>query len=350
MKYLTLTILLLLVSAAHASAQPARPVPPPAGADAVERTATAERQVVVSLCVNEGQVVVRGWDRGEVRARAEGGAGLRLQTPNVQPAPRVEVLLADEEGREPSPGGCGELRSLELSVPRGATVRMQVRDGHVDVSEVAEARVNVITGDVELRGVTRGAEVSCMDGDISLSDSKGHLRLRTVNGSVEAENVRAVESGDEFEASTTSGDVTIEGVNHAQVRGTSVSGAVFYSGALARGGLYDFKTISGDVTLSLPAEASFSLHARVITGGDIITDFPVRAADGAPAAPSSPGVSIPDPPDPPAPMRPVKNKPPKPPKGPRGPMQTRLDGTVGPDASAVLNLTSLSGTLHVKKQ
>jgi hypothetical protein len=344
MKYLNATILLLLALNVTASARQTTGAADAGAGSAVERTASAERQVVVSACVNEGQVVVRGWDRGEVRARAVGATGLRLQTPNVQPAPRVEVLISGREGREPSSGACGELRSLDLSVPRGATVRLQVRDGHVDISDVSEARVNVITGDVELRNISRNAEVSCMNGDVSLSDSKGHARLRTVSGSVEAQNVSAAEAGDEFDASSTSGDVSIEGVRHAQVRGATVSGAVFYAGPLARGGLYDFKTIDGDVTLALPADSAFSLHARVVARGDIITDFPVVAAPSPRPAPAP--LALPDPPDHHGP-KPPKHKPPKP---PRAPMQTRLDGTVGTGGSAVLNLTSLSGTLHIKKQ
>lgn len=347
MKYLNATILLLLALTVTASARQRTGAADASAGSAVERTASAERQVVVSLCVNEGQVVIRGWDREEVRARAVGATGLRLQTPNVQPAPRVEVLISGREGREgrePSSGACGELRSLDLSVPRGATVRLQVRNGHVDISDVSEARVNVLTGDVELRNISRGAEVSCMNGDVSLSDSKGHARLRTVSGSVEAQNVSAAEAGDEFDASSTSGDVSIEGVRHAQVRGATVSGAVFYAGPLARGGLYDFKTIDGDVTLALPADSAFSLHARVVARGDIITDFPVVAAPGPRPAPAP--LAPPAPPDFPD-GKPGKHKPPKP---PRAPMQTRLDGTVGTGGSAVLNLTSLSGTLHIKKQ
>lgn len=340
MKYLTTTILLLLALGARVGAQQPRPEPRPDAA-AVERTAQAERQVLVTLCVNEGQVVVRGSDGGEVRARAEGAADLRLLTPNVQPAPRVEVLISDERGGEP--GQCGRLRSLELTVPRGATVRIQMREGNVEVSDVAEARVNVLDGDVELRGITRGAEVSCMNGDISLSDSRGAARLRTVSGSVVAENLSAAEAGDEFEASSTSGDVSIESVGHGQVRGTTVSGAVLYAGTLARGGLYDFKTINGDMTLSLPADSAFSLHARIVIEGDIVTDFPVKTA-GPPRAPAP--APMPEPPDAPG-VRPGKNKPPKPPKVP---MQTRLDGTVGNGGSAVVNLTSLNGTLHIKKQ
>src|ERR1044072_9502133 len=106
------------------------------GADsAIERSGAAETAVVVSLCVSSGDVVVRGWDRSEVRARVSEAASLRLLTPNVQPAPRVEVLVAEHREGAVESGDCGSAGTLELSVPRGATVNVETRDGHVEVSD-----------------------------------------------------------------------------------------------------------------------------------------------------------------------------------------------------------------------
>jgi Putative adhesin len=329
------------------------------GADsAIERSAAAEKAVVVSLCVASGDVVVRGWDRAEVRARASEAASLRLLTPNVQPAPRVEVLVAEHREGEIESGECGSAGTVELSVPRGATVNVETRDGHVEVSDVAGLRVHALSGDVDVRRVSNSVEVSCLSGDISLADSSGPTEVSTVSGSVEARNVRASAAGDSFEAKSTSGDVTLEGVTHAQVRGTAVSGSVAYTGALARGGDYDFKTISGDVTLELPADSSFSLHARVVLSGDILTDFPVKTSAGpySSAPPDSPASQPPvvppvppvgamgtPPPPPDRKQKPAKNKLPK------EPMGTHLDGTVG-TGDAVVNLSSFSGSLYLRKR
>src|ERR1043166_3703117 len=146
------------------------------GADsAVERSTAAEKSVVVSLCVSTGDVVVRGWDRAEVRARASDASSLRLLTPNVQPASSVEVLVSQRSDAGLPPGDCGTAGTLELSVPRRATA----------------------------------------------------------------------------------------------------------NGEDARSADYDFKTISGDVTLELPADSSFRLHAKVVMSGDILTDFPVRTSAGS---------------------------------------------------------------------
>lgn len=319
----------------------------------VERQTAAEKAVAVSVCVQSGDVSVRGWDRAEVRARAADAGQLRLLTPNVQPAPRVEVLVSERRDDELESGACGSVSMLEVSVPRGATVSIQSQgDGHIEVADVAGVSVRTLNGDVDARRVSKTIDISCLSGDVSLSDSSGPARLSTVSGSVEARNVRAVAAGDGFEAKSTSGDVTLEGITHAQVRGTAVSGSVAYTGSLARGGDYDFRTISGDVTLELPADSSFSLHAKVVMSGDIVTDFPVRTSAGASAissvsqAPDAP----PAPPLPPDWKNAGKNKLPKdknkPPKEPTG---THLDGMVGA-GNAVVNLSSFSGSLYLRKR
>ncbi|MDT5295161.1 MAG: putative adhesin [Acidobacteriota bacterium] len=317
---------------------------PAAGTEdfALERRADAEPKVVVSLCLASGDVLVRGWDRGEVRARAEDSGTLRLLTPNVRPAPRIEVLISEERDAELGSGECGSTSTIELMVPRGATVILQTSNGHVEVSDVAEARIKALSGDVNVRRVSLGVEISCLSGDVSVTDSSGPMRVDTISGVVEARNLRAASPGDNFEAKSTSGDVTLEGVSHAQVSGATVSGNVLYTGALARGGSYDFRTNSGDVTLELPAASSFSLHAKVVMSGDLDTDFPVKTTSvGTPR--NVPRVNPPEPPDR---RRPGANRPPNP---PREPGQTRLDGTVG-TGDAVVNISSFSGSLYLKKR
>jgi DUF4097 and DUF4098 domain-containing protein YvlB len=309
----------------------------------IERTTAADAQAVVSLCLTQGDVLVRGWDKAEVRAHAEGAGNVRLLTPNAQPAPRVEVLVSEDEEDEPGSGDCGSADQVELMVPRGATINVRTQNGHVDVSDVSDARVEALSGDVDVRRIAKAVLISCLSGDVSLSDVSGPVSAITVSGSVEARNARALSTGDGFVAKSTSGDVTIENVKHSQVIGAAVSGNLLYTGALARGGAYDFKTISGEVTLEIPADSSFTLHAKVVVSGDIDTDFPVKtAAVGSLATPPpTPGTPEPAP-------RPERGKPGKV-KVPREPEQARLDGTVG-SGDATVNMSSFSGSLHLRKQ
>jgi DUF4097 and DUF4098 domain-containing protein YvlB len=323
----------------------------------IERTTAADAQAVVSLCLTQGDVLVRGWDKAEVRAHADGTGNIRLLTPNAQPAPRVEVLVSEDEENEPGSGDCGSADQVELMVPRGATVNVRTQNGHVDVSDVSDARVEALSGDVDVRRIAKAVLVSCLSGDVSVSDVSGPVRAVTVSGSVEARNARALSAGDGFEAKSTSGDVTIENVKHSQVISATVSGSLLYTGALARGGAYDFKTISGEVTMEIPADSSFTLHARVVVSGDIDTDFPIKiAALGSTAPPTTPGTPQPTTPATPQPggepwplsPRPERGKPGKV-KVPREPEQARLDGTVG-SGDATVNMSSFSGSLHLRKR
>lgn len=381
MRLSSLFILIILLAAlpSLASAQTAPKIGGAGEEFDRERVTNAEPNVAVTLCLSGGDVVVRGWDRREVRARATGAESLRLQTDAGQAARRVEVLVS-RESDEPGQGECGATDSIELSVPRGATVSLRVHEGHVELSGVAEARVQTFTGDVDVRGVSRLVEVSCMSGDISLTDATGRVSLRTVSGEVEATNVRHAQPDDDLVAASTSGDITLEGVTHSRVRGMTISGNVLLSGALARGGSYDLRTTSGDVTLALPADASFRINARVVASGEIITDFPVKTNGGtpppnAPGTPSAPGVSdapgapgtpgtpgvIVTPGVPGTPSVQVTPRPPRAPRPPHGPkpgahpgdeegfMPARLVGTVG-TGDAQVSMSSFSGTLHLKKQ
>src|ERR1044072_2441682 len=111
MKFSLLTILfaLALAFAPRAAAQtrqsPAKDEPA-AGELALERRAEAEPRAVVSLCVNSGDVIVRGWDRAEVRARR----GRRdAAAPDAERAPRAARRGARLRG-EGCRAGLGRLR------------------------------------------------------------------------------------------------------------------------------------------------------------------------------------------------------------------------------------------------
>jgi hypothetical protein len=305
----------------------------------------AAADVAISLCIASGDVVVRGSDRTDVQASVGGSGVVRLDAGGGTPARRVEVAVAEDKESSPYTGGCGSTDSLELLVPRGASLNIQARSGHVEISDVADAHVQSLSGDVDIRRASRVAEVSCLSGDISLEDSSGPVRLTSVSGSIEARNVRTVARGDSFEAKSTSGDVNLQGVTHSQVSGSTVNGSVLYTGTLARGGVYDFRTISGDVTLELPSDSSFTVHAKVVTGGDIVTDFPIKTMTSTSTSTQSDAQSWPTPPPPPDGRKPPKVKPPK----DKDESQTRLDGTVG-TGDAVINLSSFNGSLRLKKR
>ncbi|HEX8829644.1 MAG TPA: DUF4097 family beta strand repeat-containing protein [Longimicrobium sp.] len=92
---------------------------------------------------------------------------------------------------------------------------------------------------------------------------------RTVQGDVRAEGMRGPVS-----ASTVSGGVDVQTSDVAEA--SSVSGDVRVSmGRMPRDGSLRFSTVSGDVRLTLPADAGAELRANTVSG-EIDTDFPLR--------------------------------------------------------------------------
>jgi hypothetical protein len=99
--------------------------------------------------------------------------------------------------------------------------------------------------------------------------------MKSVSGVVSAANLRPNDENDCFEASTISGDIQLDAVDHQQVSVKTANGKVNLSGPLAHQGRYTFNTTSSDVTLRLPANASFRLNARVARDREVTSDFPL---------------------------------------------------------------------------
>ncbi len=254
----------------------------------VERVVAADRNVTVSVCLVSGDIRVHGWDRNEVRARSNDVDAIEFRRPagdrESVPANEITVLLGDTTPHRPGP--CSANADIELDVPRGATVRLQTRDGDIQVVDVSTVSANAQSGDLDLEGVKRSVEAGTIGGDISLKNSTGTTKLHSVGGNIEAHGVGPAGSGDVFEASTVGGDITLEKTGFVQLKAKTVGGGLSLSGPLAAGGRYEFKTISGDISLALPADSSFRLDATLSRVGELVTEFPLRITTES-AGPSS---------------------------------------------------------------
>lgn len=299
-----------------------------------EQTLPAELTVTILACVETGDVVVRGWDRREVRARSTDASRIELRradaTTDPNPATRIEVLIARDQAEPARPGLCSNSGNLELDVPRGSTIQIKGNTGDISVAGVADARLKTLSGDIEVQRVTKSIEAWSANGTIIVRHSGGRARLETISGEIVASDLTAGEAGDEFFAKSVSGDITLAKLALTHVEASTSSSLIEFAGALASGGRYTLKSHSGSVHLSLPPDASFQLNAKVHHPGEIITDFPIRQvpvkASDDPRNPATVG----------------------------GPLlrDGRLSGVTGrgDQRDATLILSSFSGTLHLRRQ
>jgi hypothetical protein len=296
MKYSrTFTFLLLMVAligtpiefAVVASAHPDKHARKASG-PVIERVIAANPSVALSLCIASGDIKVHGWDRNEVRARSNDAPEIEFRRPagarDSDPAREITVMIADRTPRRD--GSCSFEGEIELDVPRGASVRLQTRDGDIQVADVSTVSANTQAGDLDLAGVKRSAEAHTIGGNISLRNSTGSAELHSVGGTIEAGGVGPAVAGDAFEAATVGGDIRLDKTSFVELVARTVSGDLSLSGPLAVGGRYEFKTISGDVSLTLPADSSFRLDAKLSRDTELVTDFPLRMTSGLSAAPS----------------------------------------------------------------
>lgn len=128
----------------------------------------------------------------------------------------------------------------------------------VAVPVATPVTIRTVAAEVTLAGVGAGASVNTVSAPVVVSDVSGALSLRTVSGDVDA---RAVDG--DVHVNTVSGHVTLEGTT-AELSGRSVSGDLTFDlHNLVNGSL---TTVSGDVVVRLPANASGSVDLTTATG------------------------------------------------------------------------------------
>jgi DUF4097 and DUF4098 domain-containing protein YvlB len=288
-----------------------------------EATVATTETVNVSLTTGSGRITLHGWDRKEVRAQttqADTKIEMR-QTGGVDaatPATRVEILVyEDSEDNEAEDAACEADTDVTVNVPRGATVYLKTENGDIEVDGIAEAHLETTAGRIEAHRISKATEAKSVNNDIAVEDASGRVRLTSFDGVIEVRDLRSSEVNDFVKINTTSGDILLERIGPARVDVSTIGGELRLMGPLARGGVYNFTTTTGDVTILLPVDTSFQLNAKISEGGEIDTEFPLTY------------------------------------KGATSPQRLlqagRLFGTYG-TGEAAINLVSFSGTLRLRKQ
>ena len=142
-----------------------------------------------------------------------------------------------------------------------------------DVSDIVvttPSNVNVQvqsgSGDVQLQNITGQVNVQDNDGAVRVDKIIGNVAISTVNGSISANAV----SG-QVNLTSQDGDINLTQMAlNSQSSLKSQSGSISFAGSLDLKGSYTFETISGDIHLALPSDASFHL---VNTPNNMHNDF-----------------------------------------------------------------------------
>jgi DUF4097 and DUF4098 domain-containing protein YvlB len=199
---------------------------------------------------------------------------------------------------------------LQISAPERCDVSVSMTSGAGSVltltrsesgdvhlhGTVGDVDVAVPSGDLTAEVVTGSLSFKTASGDLDVDTVHGALKVRSVSGDVNVQN-----ANDDVSITLVSGDVTVaKAEEHADV--TSVSGDVTIvdakDGATTKStsgdvvvrrawaGVVRCHTVSGDVTVGVPAGRSVSVEARSMSGTlhsdiDLSSDREEEGGDGA---------------------------------------------------------------------
>lgn len=167
-------------------------------------------------------------------------------------------------------------RSVTRKFPASKNVRLEVRNvsGTITVEtwEKSEILVTAKLYSPDAQFKPEQTE-SCLGIDI-VRDNRGRMvgdinfivkvpvnstvDIETKRGNISINNVRG---GMVRARVSTSGDIDLTGIRASEVIAENGVGQMLFDGELLAGGSYTFKSLSGDINISIPRNASFSLVA-----------------------------------------------------------------------------------------
>jgi hypothetical protein len=211
---------------------------------------------------------------GEVAVTAGTGEP-RLDAHVVEGGP----ITVDVEGgvltivHEPDQGfGLGSITVAGIELPWGRGTGPGRTNRHeavvtLTVPPDTPVTVRTVSADAVVAGVRAGASISTVSARVTATDVAGDISLRSVSGDVEAESVDGKVS-----VNTVSGEITVTG-RVPDLSGHSVSGDMTFD--LDASPEVALSTVSGDVLLRVPSDAS--LHVDVTTmSGNLDCGFPLE--------------------------------------------------------------------------
>jgi hypothetical protein len=153
----------------------------------------------------------------------------------------------------------------------------------VTVPRQCQTQVGVVSATAVMSGISARASVKSVSGGITLDGVTGDVDANTVSGALEAQGING-----KLNFNTVSGDLTLADGWLERLDANGVSGDVTADIDLDPLGGMQVTTVSGEVTLRLPAEADARVALHSLSG-DVRSEFAELRRSGAPASHSVSG-------------------------------------------------------------
>ena len=155
--------------------------------------------------------------------------------------------------------------NLEVSLPKGARVEVHGEDGDLNAESLSGVVLTADRGDVRVRNITGPSQITLRRGDVHLEAAAVAGQLEVSSGDVDASDVTGP-----LKIAARSGDVKVEKMNGPLDIDITRGDVLLRPGQLS--GPLHARSRSGDISLSLPATAQFSVDAST-SNGDVSSEF-----------------------------------------------------------------------------
>ena len=203
--------------------------------------------------------------------------------------------------------------TFTIAAPQNTRLTLKSISGSVSVKDIAGAlTLESISGNVKLSNAGRVSLAKTISGIVEVMDTKidGSLQAGTISGEVKLQKVAARD----LQLSSVSGNVWLQDVGSDRINAKTISGEVQFAGDLEPNGRYEFTSHSGSVRVAIGTKTGFQVEATSFSGG-ITSDLPLTLEGGQDS----------------------------------GRRRRSIRGRFG-DGSAVLDLTSFSGSITIGKR
>lgn len=215
----------------------------------------------------KGEIVVRTWDRPEVRVTGTLGEGVeRFSVDGSENSLSIEVKYPSNGGGWFGGGNKSEPSLVEVHMPAGASLVVDAVSARIDIAGLRGSSLSVdsVSGGVRVRDSrVDEALFDNVSGDIDAELASADTRIDTVSGDVRLEG----DITGELLLDTVSGQSELRVGEVKRVVMDTVSGDIALEGRLAPGGRIGADSVSGSLRLRLPADTSANLAVETFSGG-----------------------------------------------------------------------------------
>lgn len=228
----------------------------------MDTTFNVDPKAMLRLRNHAGEVIVRTWDRNQVRVEASYSSDDRVKIYASSSA--VEIKSETRHGHP-------DVVDYTVTIPRTMAIDLWGFETDISVDGVQNGvRAETMSGDIELRDAAGVLSVRSVEGDISLFRTRGTIEANGVDG-----GVSVVDFEGELRAESIDGDIVLDGIRSSEVEVKTVDGDVSYQGEIRDDGRYYLTTHDGDVVLAVPENANANVSVATFEG-EFEADFPVR--------------------------------------------------------------------------